>query len=92
MPTIEKFPKSYKFTFGDRIETIAIDVLKALIEATSSRYGKLPTSNNSRHLRSRRRRLRSPRSRSLRSLGSGLWRLRRLRSLCNLVGQIFRPS
>jgi hypothetical protein len=34
VPTIEKFPKSYEFTIGDRIETIAIDVLKALIEAT----------------------------------------------------------
>ena len=34
MPTIEKFPKSYKLTIGDRIETIAIDVLKALIEVT----------------------------------------------------------
>ncbi len=32
MPTIEKFPKSYKFTIGDRVETI--DVLKALIEVT----------------------------------------------------------
>jgi hypothetical protein len=32
VPTIEKFPKSYKFIIGDRIETI--DVLKALIEAT----------------------------------------------------------
>jgi len=31
VPTIEKFPKSHKFTIGDRIETI---VLEALIEAT----------------------------------------------------------
>jgi hypothetical protein len=30
VPTIEKFPKSHKFTIGDRIETIA---LEALIEA-----------------------------------------------------------
>ena len=34
VPTIEKFPKSHKFTIGDRIETIALDVLEALIEAT----------------------------------------------------------
>ena len=34
VPTIEKFPKSRKFTIGDRIETIALDVLEALIEAT----------------------------------------------------------
>jgi hypothetical protein len=33
-PTIEKFPKSHKFTVGDRIETIALDVLEALIEGT----------------------------------------------------------
>ena len=34
VPTIEKFPKSHKFTIGDRIETTALDVLEALIEAT----------------------------------------------------------
>ena len=32
--TIEKFPKSHKFTIGDRIETLALNVLEALIEAT----------------------------------------------------------
>ena len=37
VPTIEKFPKSHRFTIGDRIETIAIDVLEALIEATYTR-------------------------------------------------------
>jgi hypothetical protein len=36
-PTIEKFPKSHKFTIGDRIETIALDVLETLIEATYTR-------------------------------------------------------
>jgi hypothetical protein len=34
VPTIEKFPKSHKFTVGDRIQIIALDVLEALIEAT----------------------------------------------------------
>ena len=34
MPAIEKFPKSHKFTIGDRAQTIALDVLEALIEAT----------------------------------------------------------
>jgi hypothetical protein len=34
MPTIEKFPRSHKFTIGDRIETAALDVLEMLIEAT----------------------------------------------------------
>ena len=43
-PTIEKFPKSHKFTVGDRIETIALDVLEALIEATY-------TKERTRHLR-----------------------------------------
>jgi 23S rRNA-intervening sequence protein len=37
VPTIEKFPRSHKFTLGDRIETIALDVLEALIEATYTR-------------------------------------------------------
>jgi hypothetical protein len=31
---IEKFPKSHKFTLGDRVENTALDVLEALIEAT----------------------------------------------------------
>jgi hypothetical protein len=31
---IEKFPKSHKFTLGDRVENTAFDVLEALIEAT----------------------------------------------------------
>lgn len=34
VPTIEKFPKNHKFTVGDRIQNIALDVLEALIEAT----------------------------------------------------------
>ncbi len=34
VPTIEKFPKSHKFTVGDRITFVALDVLEALIEAT----------------------------------------------------------
>jgi hypothetical protein len=34
VPTIEKFPKNHKFTVGDRIQVIALDVLEALIEAT----------------------------------------------------------
>jgi hypothetical protein len=36
-PTLEKFPRSHKFTIGDRIETLALDVLEALIEATYRR-------------------------------------------------------
>jgi hypothetical protein len=37
MPTIEKFPKSHKFTIRDRIQAISFDVLEALIEATYTR-------------------------------------------------------
>ena len=36
-PTLEKFPKSQKFTLGDRIHSIALDILEALIEATYTR-------------------------------------------------------
>ena len=34
IPTIEKFPRTHKFTVGERIEKTALDVLEALIEAT----------------------------------------------------------
>jgi hypothetical protein len=37
LPTLEKFPKSQKFTLGDRIQNGALDVLERLIEATYSR-------------------------------------------------------
>jgi hypothetical protein len=37
VPTIEKFPKSHKFTIGDRIETVALDVLEALIAPVTPR-------------------------------------------------------
>ena len=37
VPTVDKFPRSQKFVLGDRIETIALDVLERLIEATYSR-------------------------------------------------------
>jgi len=36
-PTLEKFPKTHKFTLGDRIQNQALDVLEALIEATYTR-------------------------------------------------------
>jgi hypothetical protein len=34
---VEKFPKSHKFTVGDRTYGVALDVLEALIEATYTR-------------------------------------------------------
>ena len=37
VPTIENFPRSQKFTLGDRIQATALDVLEALIEATYTR-------------------------------------------------------
>lgn len=36
-PTVEKFPRSQKFTLGDRILGAAYDVLERLIEATYAR-------------------------------------------------------
>jgi len=37
MPTVEKFPRNYKFVLGDRIQVAAIGVLEGLIEATYTR-------------------------------------------------------
>lgn len=37
MPMVEKFPRSQRFLLGDRIQTTALDVLDALIEATYTR-------------------------------------------------------
>jgi hypothetical protein len=35
--TVEKFPKTHKFSVGDRVYGIALDILEDLIEATYSR-------------------------------------------------------
>ncbi len=37
IPTVEKFPRSQKFLLGDRIQTMALDVLERLIEASYTR-------------------------------------------------------
>jgi hypothetical protein len=37
IPTVDAFPRSQKFLLGDRIESLALDVLERLIEATYSR-------------------------------------------------------
>jgi 23S rRNA-intervening sequence protein len=37
MNTVERFPRSQRFLLGDRIQTVALDVLDALIEATYTR-------------------------------------------------------
>ncbi len=34
VPAVERFPRSRKFLLGDRIQTVALDVLERLIEAT----------------------------------------------------------
>jgi hypothetical protein len=39
VPTIEKLPKSHKFTIGDRIEIIALDALEALVAVHESLVG-----------------------------------------------------
>jgi hypothetical protein len=41
-PTIEKLPKSHKFTVGDRIQTTALDVLEALVAVHESLAGTNP--------------------------------------------------
>jgi hypothetical protein len=33
LPKIEKFPRNYKFLFGDRLVEIRLDLLENLIEA-----------------------------------------------------------
>jgi hypothetical protein len=35
--TVEKFPRNHKFTVGDRIGVLALEVLEALIDATYAR-------------------------------------------------------
>jgi 23S rRNA-intervening sequence protein len=37
MPTIGRFPREQRFLLGDRIQSTALDVLEALIEATYTR-------------------------------------------------------
>ena len=37
VPAVDRFPRSRKFLLGDRIQTTALDVLDALIEATYTR-------------------------------------------------------
>ncbi len=37
IPAVEKFPRAQKFLLGDRIQSTALDVLEALIEATYTR-------------------------------------------------------
>ena len=37
LPRVERFPRSYKFTVGDRLQTTALDLCLALIEASHAR-------------------------------------------------------
>lgn len=37
VPTLEKFPRGQRFLLGDRIESVALDMLEGLIEATYTR-------------------------------------------------------
>lgn len=47
IPAVERFPRSRKFLLGDRIQTVALDVLDFLIEATYTkrRAGRLARAN-----------------------------------------------
>ena len=47
IPAVEKFPRSQKFLLGDRIQSTAVDVLEALIDATytKDRNPKLAAAN-----------------------------------------------
>jgi hypothetical protein len=36
-PTLEKYPKDKRFTLGDRIQNMALDILEDLIEVTYTR-------------------------------------------------------
>ncbi len=36
LPKVEKFPRSFRFTVGDRMEAVALDLLLALVEASYS--------------------------------------------------------
>ena len=37
IPTVERFPRSHKFPLGDRIQSVALEVLERLVEATYTR-------------------------------------------------------
>jgi len=47
LPKIEKFPRNYKFLFGDRLVEIQLDLLEQLIEAyyKKDKLGHLRTAN-----------------------------------------------
>lgn len=42
IPLVEKFPRSYKFTLGDRIQTTALDLCLALVEGAHARAKERP--------------------------------------------------
>ena len=37
IPHLDKFPRNHKFTIGDRIETLLLDILELLLESAYSR-------------------------------------------------------
>lgn len=37
VPTLEGFPKSQRFLLGDRLQTLAMDVVECIVEATYSK-------------------------------------------------------
>jgi hypothetical protein len=41
VPTVDRFPKSQRFVFGDRVINLALDILEFLVEATFTRDRKV---------------------------------------------------
>ncbi len=50
LPRTERIPRSYKFTLGDRIQRVALDLNLALVEAAHARSKERPLHRANRHL------------------------------------------
>jgi hypothetical protein len=47
LPRIERFPRAYRFTVGERLTNAALDLLLGLVEAAYSRDKRAPLANAS---------------------------------------------
>ncbi len=52
LPKVERFPRTYRFTIGDRITTTMLDLLTALVEAAYASKRELPLERAIRNLNS----------------------------------------
>jgi len=50
LPRVERFPRRYKFTLGDRLQTTALDLCLALVEASHAQSKVRPLSRANRLL------------------------------------------